>query len=207
VTGAFDCQQFRLGGNHLQRLLQFCDGAEGIARAVDEQRRGAQAGQMLGALLLWFARRMQGIGKQQQGWDQVWLFCAEDAGLAPAVGMAGEEDRARDCFLNCCDGILQAGAVAGGVAGAGRAPVSHLPIGQIAAQDGESGGGESLGQGDEQRSLRVRARAMGEDEAVAVGRFRNMQEATDGFRAVLDKFADRRLGQEIIVNRGVANDG
>jgi len=167
---------------------------------------------MLGALLLGFARWMQGIGKQQQARDQVWVFGAEHAGLAAAIGMAGEKNsspslpqRTRQgwgtqSLFHCGNGILQSGAVAGGVARAGRAPGARLAIGEIAAQDGESGGGESLGQGDEQRSLGVRAGAVGQDHAVAVGCFRQMQEAADvGLDPVVNKFANGSGRQENIL--------
>jgi hypothetical protein len=47
--------------------------------------------------------------------------------------------------LHRCDGILQSGAVASGIAGAGWAEGSDLPVGKVAAQDGESGGAEDFG--------------------------------------------------------------
>jgi hypothetical protein len=58
-------------------------------------------------------------------------------------------------FLDGGDGILQAGAIASGVTGAGWAVGARLAVGQIAAQDRESGGAEGIGQSDEQWGLRV----------------------------------------------------
>ncbi len=100
-------------------------------------------------------------------------------------------------FSDCGDGVFQSGAVAGGVAGTGRAKGSHLAIGQVAAQDGEPGGAESLGQRDQQRSLRAAARTVREDEAAAVGGFRNMQESADGRvdRAIV-KLADHGVKKD-----------
>jgi len=127
---------------------------------------------MLGALLLGLARRMQRVGEQEEGGNWLGVFCglgAEHAGLASAIGVAAEEEAAGNYFFQGGERVLQAGAVAGGVAGAGRAEGSRLAIGEIAAQDGESGGGESFGEGDEQRGLRVGTGAVGEDEGVSVG--------------------------------------
>src|ERR1039458_6742930 len=61
VTGAFDGEQLRFRGNHFQRLRQLGDGAEGVSGATYEQSRGAQVGEMLGALLIGLARGMERI--------------------------------------------------------------------------------------------------------------------------------------------------
>ena len=74
-------------------------------------------------------------------------------------------------LLNGGDGILQSGAVALGVAGAGRTEGSILTIGQIAAQHDEASGGKSFRQRDQQRSRRVGSGAVGENEGLAVGSF------------------------------------
>ena len=58
-------------------------------------------------------------------------------------------------FLNGSDGVLQAGAIASGVTGAGWAVGARLAVGQVAAQDRESGAAECIGQSDEQWGLRV----------------------------------------------------
>ena len=72
MAGACDGQQLGLGGDHFEGLFDFSDGAEGIARALDEERGSAQVGEMLGALLLGVARGMQRIREQEQGGDEVW---------------------------------------------------------------------------------------------------------------------------------------
>jgi hypothetical protein len=47
---------------------------------------------MLRALLLRLSRGMERIREQQQACYQLWLFGAEHAGLASAVGVAAQED-------------------------------------------------------------------------------------------------------------------
>ena len=201
-------------------------------------------GQMLGALLLGLARGMQRIGEQQQAGDEIGGLVgelgAEHAGLASAIGMAGEEDvfvlfrlgriktptlsqRTRQGWGNLCvsiptspktgetwgtlvcvergDCVLQAGSVAGCVAGTGRAIGSGLAVRKIAAQDGESGGGESLGQSNEQRGLGVRAGAVGEDERIAVRSFRRVEESANWrIDGVDGEGADGGFGQGLILN-------
>ena len=98
------------------------------------------------------------------------------------------------------DGVFQAGAVAGGVGGAGRAEGSGLTIGQIAAQDGEPGGAEGFGKSNEQGSLGVRASAVGKDDGVAVGRVGEMEEAADvGLDGGVGECADGSFGQGMIL--------
>ena len=77
--------------------------------------------------------------------------------------MAAEEDFARHHLPHCGDGILQAGAIAGGVGGAGRAVGSGLAVRQVAAQNGESVRSESLCERDQQRGLSVGTGAMRQD--------------------------------------------
>jgi len=50
-----------------QRSGHLFDGAERIARSMDEQRRSSQPREMLGAKLFRFARRMQWIREQEKG--------------------------------------------------------------------------------------------------------------------------------------------
>ncbi len=67
----------------------------------------------------------------------------------------------------------------GGVVG--RPMRALLAEGEIAAKDGESGGGEGLGEGDEQRGLAVGAGAVSENEGgVGDCRSRFVEEAAHG---------------------------
>ena len=165
MAGAFYRDQLRSRRDHLQRAFELFCGAEGIAGAVDEQCWCAQVGQVLRALLLRVARRMERIGEQQESAYQSRLFRTQHAGLASAVGMAPQDDsgfcgrvripasgnigrkRGTERGLYCGNCVLQSCPVPGGVAGTGRAERSRLPIRQIAAEHGDSGGGESIGQG------------------------------------------------------------
>ena len=174
-------------------MLEFRDGAEGIAGAVDEERGRAQVGEMLGALLLGLARGMQRVGEQQQRRElnpvprrrACWIGVRRRSGRR-GNGCASFDSprrrlrrRGKVNLSHSGDGVFQTGAVAGSVAGAGRAEGSGLAIGQVAAQDGETGGGESFSQSDQQGGLGVGAGAVGEDEAVAVGSLGRVQVAAD----------------------------
>jgi len=222
VTGAFHGQQLCFSWNHLDRALNFFNRSEWIACALDKQRRCAQVGEMLRALLFGTARGMQRVGQQEQARDQVWLLGAEHTGLAAAVRVPAEEKSSffvlvrakistspnvrekwgtQGCFQRC-DGVLQTGTVAGGVAGAGWAQGSRLAIRQITAKHGEAFIGECIRQGAEQRGLGVATGAVGQNEAVAIGCFGDVQESHGvGFNGVVSEFADG-VGQGMILNPG-----
>jgi len=175
---------------------------------MNEECGGAQVGEMLRALLLGAARRMKRVGEQYQARDQIGLLGAEHAALAASVGVPAEENLPRTWtrkihqFLQCGDGIRQTGAVAGGVAGAGRAEGSRLAVGQIAAEHRVACVGERFGQGAEQWGLGVASRAVRQDHSVAIGRCRDVEKSADRRidRGVGD-LADGGFGQGIILNR------
>ena len=93
--------------------------------------------------------------------------------------MTTQEETARN-LIHRSEGVLQTGAVPGGVAGAGRTEGTGLPIGKIAAEHGPAISTESFGQGHEQRRLRVRTGTVGQDEAVPVGAVRCVEESANG---------------------------
>lgn len=70
---------------------------------------------------------------------------------------------------------------------------ARLAKGQIAAEDGESGVAERGGEGDEERRVAVRARAVGQDEGFAGRIGREMEEAADGrfIRRIVLEFSNR----------------
>jgi hypothetical protein len=77
-----------------------------------------------------------------------------------------------------------------------------LPVGQVAAEHGETGCGEGLGEGDQQRGLGVAAGAVGQNQAILIGSFGNVQESSDvGIDGAVGAFEDRGGGQVIILNR------
>ncbi len=211
MTGTFYFQQFCFGRNHLERLLEFGGGAEGIARAVDEKCRRAQVGQMLRPLLLGLARRMKRIGEQKEGCDEVVFFGAEHAGLTSAIGVAAEVKFAGlrsfrnvgerwdvPYFLYNRNCVFQASAIAGGVGRARRSEGSHLAIGEIAAEHGNSCGAKCIGQSDEKRCLRVGAGTVSEHEGIAVCELRDMQKSANGWLdGIVGEGADGGFGHEL----------
>ena len=157
---------------------------------------------MLGALLFWFARRVQGIREQQQGGNECGIFGAEHAGLATAVRVSSEKKTSGDHFSQLRDRVFQAGAVADSVAGTGWAEWPRLPERQVAAKHGEARCGEGLGEGDQQRGLGVAASAVGQNQAILIGSFGNVKKSADvGIDGAVDAFEDRGCGQGIILNR------
>jgi hypothetical protein len=61
VRGAFYDNQFGAAGNGEQCASHFVDGTEGIAGAVNEQRRRAQLGEMRDAEIFGFTGRVQRV--------------------------------------------------------------------------------------------------------------------------------------------------
>jgi hypothetical protein len=116
--------------------------------------------------------------------------------------VAAEEEAAGSYFLQSCERVLEAGAIAGGVAGSGRAEGLRLAIRQIDAEHRDAGAAENFSESDEQRSVGVRAGAVSEDEAVAAGSLGEMKEAADfGIDGVVDELANGGLRQGPILNR------
>ena len=231
VTGAFDRQQFRPCRNHLQRALKFLNRPEGIAGALNEQRWRSQVWEMLRPLLLGPARRMQRIGQQQQSRNQVWgvmgKLGAEHAGLASAIGVSAEIDVSRRfaAFVprrvirvptlsrqrtpgwgihhspECGNRVLQAGAVARGVARSRWPEGSRLAKGKIAAEHAEPGFGEGVSQCAGPWGLCTAACAVCQDKAAPVGCLGDVQKSADWrIHAVVGKFADGDVGQDNILN-------
>ena len=66
----------------------------------------------------------------------------------------------------------------------------------------ETGCGESLGEGNQQRGLGVAAGAVGQNQAILIGRFGNVKKSTDvGIDGAVGAFEYGRCGQAIILNR------
>ena len=118
----------------------------------------------------------------------------------PTSGKIGQKWGTHD-FLDRINGILQAGAVAGGVAGAGRPKRSCLTKREIASEDREASFGKRVGQDAKHRGLRISTRAMGQDQCIPVGRFGSVQE-TAYFRIgrFLDELRDGDFRQATILN-------
>lgn len=213
MARAFDRQQLCLGWDHLHRALEFFDRAERIAAAVNEEGRRTQVGKMLCALLFGTARRMERVGEQEHARRQIGFFGAEHARLAAAVGVTAKEDlstlipvfaksrRFVHHLLHRGYCVSEAGAVAGGVAGAGRPKGSCLTKREIASEDREASSGKRVGQDAKQPGLRISSRAMGQDQCIAIGGFGSMQK-TAHFRIgrFLDELRDGDFRQATILN-------
>lgn len=110
--------------------------------------------------------------------------------------MATEKDFATDLFPHRSNRVAKSGAIACGLRGKGRAVWLHLPKRQIAAEDGVAVGGESFGERDEKRSVRVASRAVGEDEGVSVWRLRSVERAADGgIESVVEEWGHGSYGE------------
>ena len=134
---------------------------------------------MLDAKLFRFARRMQGVGKQQKSRNKIGLGGAEHRRLAPTVGVATEKDAARDILAHNRNCIAQTRTIALRIARKRRASAPLLAERQITAQDDVAMSGESFADRDQEWSSAIRARAMSKDQGVAVWVRRRVQEAAD----------------------------
>jgi len=203
MTSAFDRKQFCPRWNHFDRAFDFRDGAERIARAVNEQRGRMQIGQMLCPLLLGTPRRMQRIREQQQSWNDIGFFGAKHARLAPAVGMAPKKDASGCEVSQGVHRVFQPLAVAGSVARTGWAEGSRLPVRKVVAQDRETFSAERLGKRAKQRRLRVAASTVGKDEAVPISTFRHVQKSANRrINGGLGEPTNGRIGQGPILIGG-----
>jgi hypothetical protein len=165
-----------------------------------EQRRRVQIGQMLCALLLRLAWWMQRIRKEQESSGKFRFFRAEHARLTSAVRMSAEKNLSGDLLLQRRDGILQSRAIMRRIARAGWSPGSHLPKRQIAAQHGESSRAQRLSHRDEERSLRISARTMGQYQPLVVGILWEVQKPPNArFGGIIDEGVRARR-QELILS-------
>ena len=60
---------------------------------------------------------------------------------------------------------------------------TRLTEGKIAAENGEAGCGEGVGESDQERSIAVCSRAVGQYEAITAAACRQMQEPANGYFA------------------------
>lgn len=178
MGGAIDLQESVRGRNESQCCVHLVGRAEGVARAVDEEGRGAQLGKVGSAELGGFVRRVKRIGEEQEAIDELRILGKEHGGLAAAVGMAAEKNTAADLFFDERDGAAQAVAVAFGIA-TRRAKAAVNAKGQIEAEHREIGSGESVGDCDEQFRLAIGAGAVSEEKCLTVGIGRQMEKATN----------------------------
>src|SRR5215468_5544615 len=104
MAGSIRLQHLMARGNQRQSRLHFFERSKRVARTVDEQCRRREFGKVRGAKLFRLARRMQGIRKQQQPFNQVRLFSDQHRGLAAAIGVSTCKDSSRSFLFydfNC----------------------------------------------------------------------------------------------------------
>jgi hypothetical protein len=94
--------------------------------------------------------------------------------------MAAEKKSAGYGFAKGGYGVAQSHAIAFGIAGKRRSGAPLLAKGEIAAENDVAIRGEAFSQRHEQGSIAIRACAVGQDEGVAVGIRRRVQEAAHG---------------------------
>jgi len=179
VAGAVDREEPGGGRDQGERLPQLLQRAEGVAGAVDEERRRAELREVGGPSLGRAPGRMERVGEQEQRVRQPGLLGREDAGLAPAVGVAAQEDAAGGSAARQDHRRLETFPVAGRGARPRRAGGRHLAKGEVAAKRGDPVSREGLGYGDQERRVTARAGAVGEDERVPRRRRRHVPVAAD----------------------------
>ena len=159
-----DLDQLCSRGNQAERASHLFNGPEGIARAVDEQRRRSQIGQVSRPKLSGPAWWVQRVGEQQQRIDESRLLSGQHRRLPAAVGMAAEQYPARTIRTRSFNQFAQPLSVPLGIAGPGRSAGPGLAIGQIGAMHTQAALREGLVQGDQQRRILVRACSVGENQ-------------------------------------------
>ena len=197
MAGGIDGKKPRGRGDPLKRGGHFVEGAEAVARAVNEEGGRAERRKVRGAELRGLFRRMQGIGEEQQRVGEAGRGGGEHGRLASAVGMAAEKDAGAEFRAQQLDGAAQALLVAFGFV-ARRAVRAELAEGQVAAKHGNSLPGEFLRKSHKQRRVAVRSGAVGEDERGG------------GIRGRVKKAADGRVVRGRVfegLNAWLAHDG
>ena len=94
VAGALGDDERGGGGNAAPGRVQLGHRAEAVARAVHEDRGGAEGGEVRGAGLAGPLRRVQGIREEQQRVGEARRLRREHRGLPAAVGVAAQDEAA-----------------------------------------------------------------------------------------------------------------
>jgi hypothetical protein len=147
---------------------------------------------MLNAKLFGLARRVQGVRKQEESRYQRWFGGTEYCGLASTVGVATEKNPACRSFPQNGDRIPQTRTIAFRVARRKRrSGPPLLAEGQIAAQNHVAMSGKRFAERYQQRSSAIRARAVSQDQRVAIGVLGRVQKsAYSGIEGIIAEFGD-----------------
>jgi hypothetical protein len=102
---------------------------------MNEQARSPQIRQMLNTKLVRFARWMQGVGKQKQSGNKIWLGRAEHRRLASPVGVTAEKDPSRDDLTQDRNRVAQTRAISFRIPRKWRPSAAILTKGKIATEN------------------------------------------------------------------------
>jgi hypothetical protein len=113
-----------------------------------------------------------------------------------------KEEAAGNHLFQGGESVPQTSAIPSGISRTGRAKRSRLAVWQIATQHGEAVRAKSFRERHEERRRGARARAVRQNEAVAVGIVRQMEKSTNfGLDGAIAKLATGGLRQDLILNR------
>lgn len=110
---------------------------------------------MRGAQFRGPARRMERVGEKQKAICEFGFGGAEHGRLPSAVGVAAEKDAAWCVPAHGGDGRAEPLLIAFGTAAWRRSVRTRLAKRKIAAEHGQSGGAEGIGERDEKESVAV----------------------------------------------------
>ena len=164
-------------GNLLDRSAQLLNRTERISRPMHEQSRDVDVRKVRRPQLLRPIGRVQRIAEQQQTVCHVGVLRSQHAGLAPAIRVASYEDAPRSDLAKPADRLADAGAILPGRAWMRRSVRPAQAEGKIESIYRDTGFGEGIRHGREQRGLAVDARAMRERQPVRTAAGRPVQKA------------------------------
>jgi hypothetical protein len=179
VTGTLDREKARPRRDQREGAAQFVDRAERIAGPLDEQRRDAEPGKMIGPQTVRLSRRMQRVREEEQRRNELGLLGGKNRGLPSAIGLAAEEEGARYDAVHRVDCRPKAGAVRCRAGGRGRPGQAALAERQVAAKHNEPSRAECLGRRDQERRAAIPTGAMRQHEAAFRCGVRPVQKAAN----------------------------
>jgi hypothetical protein len=181
VTRAGNSEEFDPRADRRDSLLQFGERAEGIGASMDEDSREAHARKMLGAQLARLPRRVQRIREQEKRVRDGGIFGREHRRLAPAIGVAAEEDRSAHNVPHRRDSSAQTIPIRRTTAPRRRAGLPPLPERQVDAKRGDACVAERRRRREKQRGLAISAGAMRQHETSSARARSGMQKASNPF--------------------------
>lgn len=127
---------------------------------MNKQSGNLYSRQVLGAHARWIRRRVQRIRGEQQSGGEIGKFRSQHGALAAPIGMSADVKPACHSLFQAFNGSSQSFAITGRFPRTRRSEGTLLPVGQITTEHGPSRFGQCVGQCDQERSLRIGARAV-----------------------------------------------